>query len=392
MGFLRIYLALCVVVAHANPFVPWLMHSGIEAVQIFFMISGFYMALIADKYPSRLEFYCSRFLRIFIPYWFIAIGIFIACIASGMVMDEWGVLDLYKNYSADKNGLAGVIVVAISNITIFFQDTVMFLTHDGGESLSFTRSFGASKHPLWLFLIIPQAWSIAVEVMFYIMVPFIAKWRTRNLIIILLISLGFRIFAYTGLGLTNDPWTYRFFPFELLLFVSGMLACRVYRARIVFFQSITDRMSPHGFFGGIVYAVALSLLFFFMKYFALLLSKCVDENYAVLFLYVIWACLLPFLFSLSKSLHWDRFIGELSYPVYLVHVFVISVVGIIIDKIGLSDIWWGKFSAILSIFIAWIVYISVIKPLDKRRHVLAKRMASRLRCSNDFYKLGSNVI
>ncbi len=378
MGFLRIYLALCVVAAHANAFVPWAMHGGREAVQIFFMISGFYMALIADKYPSKLEFYCSRFLRIFIPYWFVAVGVVLACIVSGIAIDEWGVLGLYRNYSPDNNGLAGVVITAISNVTILLQDAVMFLTNDGGEKLSFTRDFGFSKHPLWLFLVIPQAWSVAVELMFYITVPFIAKLRIRSLVVILLVSVGVRLLAYMGLGLDNDPWTYRFFPFELALFVAGMLGCRFYRAKYAYLKKVVSKIDLQRWWSKSIYVIVLFLLFFMMKWLELLLGKFINENYAVLVIYLLWACLLPFLFAISKSLSWDRFVGELSYPVYLVHVFVISVVGILLKALGWSDFWWGGVSALLSLFAAWLVFAIVISPLDKHRHELAKSMAARL--------------
>ncbi len=379
MGFLRIYLALCVVAAHSNGLVPWALHSGREAVQIFFMISGFYMALIADKYSSKLEFYCSRFLRIFIPYWAVAIGVVVFCVISGLVIGEWGVLDLYRGFSTDKNGIAGVLLAGISNVTIFFQDTVMFLTDDGGQSLSFTRDFGASKHPLWLFLVIPQAWSVAVELMFYMVVPFISQYRNRYLFILLMLSLGVRVFSYEALGLTNDPWVYRFFPFEMALFVAGMLSCRFYKTKGEFMQRVIARIVPKGLVGSTIYIAALFCLFFVLKKMTLLFGNSIGENYAVLVSYILWAVLIPFLFVISKSLRWDRVVGELSYPVYLLHVFVISVVGVLLGMLRMSDIWIGKVSALLSVFVASILFVAIIMPLDRRRHVLAKEIADRLR-------------
>ena len=43
MGIPRLYLSLCVVGTHAEPVLPWRMHGGADAVQIFFVISGFSM-------------------------------------------------------------------------------------------------------------------------------------------------------------------------------------------------------------------------------------------------------------------------------------------------------------------------------------------------------------
>jgi peptidoglycan/LPS O-acetylase OafA/YrhL len=90
MGFLRLYLAVCVLVGHANsPIFPWTIHNGEEAVEIFFMISGFYMSLVAPKYSSVKQFYVSRFLRIFFPYW-VALGfVIVLSVGFGVFGGNW---------------------------------------------------------------------------------------------------------------------------------------------------------------------------------------------------------------------------------------------------------------------------------------------------------------
>lgn len=72
MGFLRLLLALSVVSAHVinNPFFSLV--GGTVAVKTFFIISGFYMAMIINNYKNNIAFFKSRYLRLF-PVYFICL-------------------------------------------------------------------------------------------------------------------------------------------------------------------------------------------------------------------------------------------------------------------------------------------------------------------------------
>src|SRR5579884_1438107 len=97
MGILRVYLALCVIAAHATSNgLPRSLHSGKEAVQIFYLISGFYMALVlSSRYDAPKAFYLSRFLRIFPTYWIVA-GVTLAwCAVAGVASGHWLFLSAY---------------------------------------------------------------------------------------------------------------------------------------------------------------------------------------------------------------------------------------------------------------------------------------------------------
>lgn len=53
MGLIRILLAISVIIAHSESIFGLDMVGGVIAVQSFFMISGFYMALVlTEKYTS----------------------------------------------------------------------------------------------------------------------------------------------------------------------------------------------------------------------------------------------------------------------------------------------------------------------------------------------------
>jgi len=359
-------------------------HTAHEAVQIFYMVSGCCMRVVFGKYERRAEFYFSRFLRMFVPCWTVAVAVLALSVVSGLALGYWGELEPYVKYEG-QNGLAGILVASFSNLVIFLQDTVMFLEHDAGESLHFTTDFRTSDHQLWHYMIIPQAWSVAVELSFYIFVPLLARLRTRNLVAVVLCSLVARIVGYEFLGLNDDPWTYRFFPFELALFGAGMLSCRAYKLHQnrlkQWFEKHCDPKLP------VYVAQGLCMLpfFWFSAYAAEWLSWHIGQNYADLVSYAAWACALPLFFAISQRNKRDRFIGELSYPIYLVHYFLIFEVLFLLNhiKAGLPEAtfsptaWTGPITTLLSVLSAVAIVKWVIYPLDRKRYDLAAKWSRR---------------
>jgi len=78
MGLLRLLFAISVLTAHAGPLFGSHLIGGKMAVQSFFMLSGFYMALILSKrYVGKKSSYklflTSRFLRIYPTYWVVLV-------------------------------------------------------------------------------------------------------------------------------------------------------------------------------------------------------------------------------------------------------------------------------------------------------------------------------
>src|SRR5208337_4295200 len=78
MGLLRLLLAVSVVLVHTRGCFGFRPLAAAEAVQTFYMISGFYMAMILiEKYrgpDSYRLFLSNRFLRIYPIYW-ITVGL-----------------------------------------------------------------------------------------------------------------------------------------------------------------------------------------------------------------------------------------------------------------------------------------------------------------------------
>ena len=378
MGVLRTYLALCVIAGHSSHFVfPWPAHGGIQAVQIFFVISGFYMALVSPKYASALEFYVSRLLRILVPYWAVLATVTLGWTLTGVLLGNWGRLAPYVNYAPEQNGFAGVAFTTLANLVLFFQDWVLFLSHGVGEGLRFTLDYRNNDFPLFRFLVIPQAWSVGVELTFYLFVPLIARLSNRALWALVGLSLACRVVGYEVFGLNHDPWTYRFFPFELATFGLGMLSCRYYlRWKPLLARRIPShaKISPLRYVGLVV-----TFLGFFLvaKVTTAVAAKFISADYAELLSHFGWAVAIPFLFHVCERVRWDRYIGDLSYPIYLVHFFTIWVVRAVIAYAHVPAALLGEISALASIGFAVFLVALVVGPLDKVRYALAKGMAAK---------------
>jgi peptidoglycan/LPS O-acetylase OafA/YrhL len=189
--------------------------GGANSVEIFFVISGFYIALILDqKYQKVIVFYINRALRIYPTYFAVCGVVLVVCLFSSTIRE-----DMF-NYP----GIT-LVVATLSNLTLFGIDGIMFLQWNDNK-LNF-GNFNFSELPLWHMLWVPQAWSLGVEVTFYICAPLLCKLKSKHLITLVFFLISLRITAWTILDLDKDPWSYRFFPFELPLFLIGVLLYRL---------------------------------------------------------------------------------------------------------------------------------------------------------------------
>ncbi len=325
MGLLRVILALSVVVAHTGPIFGLKLTGGLVAVESFFIISGFYMALILDrKYqgPGGYRLFLSnRFLRLFPIYW-VVLGLTVGVsVLTGAVWGHWLMLgpclDWVHTFSS---GTAAFLLG--SNLLLFGQDAVVFLGLDAQDGrMFFTENFANTDPRLYQFLLVPQAWTLGIELMFYVIAPLIVRRKIRWIVLVILGSLALRCWIYFSLGLMHDPWTYRFFPTELALFLFGAIAYRFYTAIKDDPRFIRCRLP----ITGLLFGVILTFQFFpggWTKVWAL---------------YGLVSVAIPFLFHLTKDWKLDQRIGELSYPIYVVHVLVVETAKLIALKIPALD-------------------------------------------------------
>jgi len=350
MGILRILLAIAVVLAHSGPIFGFSYLDGTMAVQSFFIVSGFYMSMIlTEKYKgadSYVLFISNRLLRLFPTYLFVAL----LTLISVFVIPEVGFPRTIQTDFKDLTLLSRLYVIAV-NLLLVGQDTAMFLGLNSTGALHFTTNFVHSKPMVFMFLLCPQAWSLSLELIFYFIAPFLVRKKISFILFVMLLSLTLRLWIYHQ-GLFADPWTYRFFPTELFYFLLGCISYRIYG-----YIKNMEKFNKVG-------SIAL---------WALLLLICVFNYIAVPYtikqsmFYLIFAAAIPFVFNYTKKLKFDRFIGELSYPIYLTHFFIINfVLEFLHQHLAIAKVM-PLLAVVFSILFSILIGKYLIKPIDNYR-------------------------
>ncbi|PTQ67909.1 acyltransferase [Pseudomonas sp. GV071] len=361
MGVLRLFLALSVVFHHIpqSPF-HWL--HGSVAVIGFFMVSGFYMTLVInEKYrmaegPWITRFYLSRAFRIFPVY----LAVVLAVVLWYFVSHTPSVFTANMGH-----GFWGQLSLVWMNLFIFGQDwhqlTAFSLAeHDVNGYTAFmaghfgTAYFGNSM------MLIGQAWTLAIELLFYLLAPFVVHSR-RRIVVLFLASLLVRA-AFRPLADTFNPlaWGYYFFPSVLCFFLMGSLAYYLYR-------HVNQRAWANKaalpvnllLLSGVLYVMAV-------KGYPIIEKATGYDTVALWLRYGAFALCLPFVFLLWKNNRVDRWLGDFSYPVYIVHGLVI---GLVLGKTGLAQ---GSYAAqitilTVSLLVAGFACVAIEVPFDRWR-------------------------
>ena len=217
MGCIRLLLALAVIVEHCEGKglmgLPFFGGTAYQAVFCFFIISGFYMAMVLKtKYQNdALAFYRARILRLY-PVYALSFGLFFglqsAARIAGKPMGVWH---------------------AIENVGYAFSDYVWAifsnLTGLGSDSLMLWSALSDKR--LAELLILPVVWSLSVEVAFYLLAPFILLKSNRFIVCLFLLAFSARLLVSWLHQFAWNAWNYYFFPTNLCFFLAGALAWNV---------------------------------------------------------------------------------------------------------------------------------------------------------------------
>lgn len=312
MGLLRILLAYSVVFAHTGG--PELI-GGPLAVQVFFIISGFLIAHITyeNYYENLIDFYKSRALRLFPVYYVVAFTTLILYVVEHDKLVDFARLPI-----------AAQMTMAAVNLLLFGQDWIFFLKVDGA-SLTFSSNVFGTISPLYRFLLAPQAWSLSLELLFYLVAPLIIR-RQRMLLLVLGLSVFLRLWALQiGFG-GADPWSYRFFPFEISWFIAGVLSRRYLLPSAIIINERVTSMKIDTI--GTTVIIGAVLMYHFLPDIS---------NIKPLIICFLTIMCLPFLFIFQNRHPWDRLVGDLSYPVYIVHMLMAYGILWILRHLGLAD-------------------------------------------------------
>jgi peptidoglycan/LPS O-acetylase OafA/YrhL len=357
MGSLRFLLALSVAGIHAASMFGfsveyWILSSN-RAVQIFYMISGFLIAMIlngkyADTPRGNWIFYTNRIVKIFAPYLVILSATVAICLISKMATGNALLLNEWFAEAARMSPTTWTFAV-LTNIFIVGQEWAFLLIYRAG---SLFYDFHAYNHPpiASQFTVIVPAWTLSLELLFYALAPFILRRHILLIAALAFASYQFRMSAY-GLGYFGAVTEYRFFPFELSLFLYGALCFHVGRL----FPPLKAR-----------WVVALTLTIIVVIFVPDNLVKREHQLYALVGL------TLPALYAFSVCYAWDRSLGELSYPLYLVH-WPIGAFAVMTARPGAGTApFYPMLVIVASTVVAVLVNRYVAEPLDKGRQARAK--------------------
>jgi peptidoglycan/LPS O-acetylase OafA/YrhL len=364
LGVIRLLLALSVLVAH-SAFNGKLMAPGDIAVQLFFIISGFYMAMILNtKYENHTgAFYKNRFFRLYPIYLTVVVLVllvgFLTRLGVGHPVNNWD--SVASDLSSGVLSLGTAVFLTFSNITMLFQDLVMFLRLDGGNPVP--GYYGDSVPPLYTYLWIPQAWSLSLEILFYALAPFLIR-KKKTVGIVLALSVAVRLVLHFT-GHDSDPFSYRFFPSELSVFLLGAGSWHLFRDHR---SPILAKNAVAFQVGLVAVIVAWPLLFNF------------NDLGRYLF-FVPFALLVPYLYDHYKDRPWDNRIGELSYPFYLTHVLALQLAALVVGPNWSSPrIGQGIqliLAAVLATGVSFVLVTWVQSPFEKLRRRTLTRMGPR---------------
>ena len=190
------------------------------------------------------------------------------------------------------------------------------------------------------------------------MAPVLCKAKSRTLFLIGITLLASR-FAGLILGLNEDPWTYRFFPFELPMFIFGILLYR--------FRTHLDNSLRIG-----IKKIWTLVIVSYVSFSYLTINSSINRFWQMLIL----ISMLSIVIVWGENKSQDRKLGELSYPIYMSHVLVISTYGAGINFLSRRSTFFEKVnvpllttinSLLITILFSYLL-LHIVRPVEKIRN------------------------
>jgi peptidoglycan/LPS O-acetylase OafA/YrhL len=340
MGAFRFFLALSVLVTHiplyhfasGRSHLSWghlhIIVTGGHAVFAFFILSGFYMSLILNEKYNTLangmtRFYGNRLVRLYPAYLCALLMMVLLSLAAGHATIFAG------DYSHPRLQWIGAL---LANLSMVGMD--IFPIVDAQN---------------WRLLVLTPAWTLSTEIYFYCLAPFIVQRSLPTLLFCTLAGITLRMYFFSH-GYALDPYRYEFFPSDICFFLMGCIAYKLYAH--IKLRNISAKYSL---------AVVAALI----CYLAVLPVWQEDDldKWRAWGFYSNVMLATPFLFFLTSHSRFDRWLGDLSFPMYVCHVVAFSFVNHL--QIALIDS--GGIATALTILLAIFIHHFVEKPIETLR-------------------------
>jgi peptidoglycan/LPS O-acetylase OafA/YrhL len=367
MGLLRFLLAICVIGGHSSSILGLPLLAAGLAVKTFFIISGFYMTLIlTSKYHLEKGgywlFFSNRLLRIYPSYLAVLAGSILFYVAASIKLHAPADRLAFWLQAWHTHRFWQLILIAISQVTIVGLDFTPLFDFSLAHGFAWTGTLGADASRAWRFNFLPQSWSISVELIFYCFAPFLCTASLPILFGVVVADFGANLAAHYLLPQAlAEAATYHFFPFQFGYLVLGILAFRLLHP---LFEKGHIRTALS--WGILAPFTAIVLGFGWLPH---------DLAYVTCIVLAFFA--VPLLFNLSRRAKLDRFIGDLSYPMYLVHIpckwVILALMGVPRKDDTVVVPGWEllALSVVASVCLVWLIDY----PVDRWRQ---RRVAARL--------------
>lgn len=306
MGIVRLLLALSVLIFHAGKFFNYNIVNNTIAVFSFFIISGFYMALVLDKkyskQQSKLLFWGNRFLRIFPLYWLSLLVVFLFVLVKFVfhIGTDDNAIVHYGKYSLHSSSL------------LFYTDLFNYIVRN--ITLIGTIDYFRVNDNTPGYLLVQQAWTLQIELLFYVIAPYLNQLSKKIFIVFFLVYVVSFFGFIAPLHLLPPNLGYIFLN-NLVFFLLGMMSYR-------FLYSWLQTKKMH-------FSVTRGVFIFLILY--LLLYHVISFKYQIfnvslndILYYSIFLFSMPFIFLQTSVSVIDSYIGKFSYPVYITHFIVIK--------------------------------------------------------------------
>lgn len=318
-GTLRLALATLVALSHAG-LSWWGYHLGVPAVVVFLILSGYVVAAMLERPLPSSRFYAERALRLLPPY-YAALGLGLLCWWAGIPSS------FLQDGHQPLQWVAIVLVVPLNYATLW--------------------------PVLDSFTPVPPAWSLGLELQFYLLAPWLLA-RPCRIHAAALATLGVGAAAQLGL-LPSDAWGYRLLPGNLYIFLTGALLWRA--------QHVPQaRTAP-------IIALWLSVLATGIA--AGLLGRWGQPF--VLEVAVGYLLGVPLVALLGRwpRRGWDDRCADLAYPVFLVHFAALWALQGWSLSIGAppTRLWWAVYLG-LTLVVAVALHALSQRPFKRLRHRL----------------------
>ncbi|HEX3073691.1 MAG TPA: acyltransferase, partial [Ignavibacteriales bacterium] len=264
----------------------FIVHQGGKGVQLFYLLSAFTMYYTYIRHSRREKFYEGNF---FIRRFFRIAPLYYLAIAYYLWQDGFG----------PRPWLGEDKFISLSNIISNFL-------------------FVSGVHPYWINSLVPGGWSIAVEMSFYLLVPFLIIYvnskakglalLTYTLIIYLVLSVIFLKFPMIPNYELWVNYLVFYLPSQMPVFALGII---LYFA--VFTEDAVKREERKGalLYGSLAAVIAAAI------YFATGWKMLPHIAISLFFFALIYICSRFKLPLIENKI--TIFIGKLSYTLYLVH-------------------------------------------------------------------------